>query len=151
LLISEVAALASYPQHDSDRKTIVQRFDAFGKMYVKPLGGISSSDEESGRGEDVAPMANQFMSKSSNGKSPNNRFSAIAGSIEGEIAEMLDEWEEPDLRQENLRVSGGPFSSSIITCRFCQFESLIIAPYCAIVCQNNRRFVLSPSSRVHRQ
>jgi hypothetical protein len=106
LLISEMAALASIPHHDSERKTIVQRFDAFGKMYVNPLGGKAASGDESSCEEDAASMANEFVTIPSSGKSFNHRFSSLE---ECEIAEMLDEWEEPEFCHGNVHVSDGPF------------------------------------------
>jgi hypothetical protein len=105
LLISEVAALATLPHRLSERKTIVQRFDSFGKMYVKPLGRKSSSDDESEGDGGPSIMASEFMNVSPFGRSGNGRISSLTGSFEAELAEMLDEWEEPELGQENSHVS----------------------------------------------
>ncbi|KAG7366028.1 mechanosensitive ion channel [Nitzschia inconspicua] len=105
LLISEVAALASFPQRIA-RRNIVQKYDSFGKMYVKPLGKGSSSDEyssDSDGDDDVSKVATQFMNTLPFGRSVNSRNPAFTGSFEADILEMLDEWEEPELSHEDTK------------------------------------------------
>jgi hypothetical protein len=105
LLVSEVAALASIPHRVSERKTATQRFGSFGEMYVNPLQkkfslpAEESDDEVDLMGETIenfTPIRRSTISKSA---------SPSSSSIESTIAEMLDEWEEPELEDSTGQVS----------------------------------------------
>lgn len=79
----------------------MKKYDGFGRMYVAPLGRKTSSDDGSDEGDE-----SNVLNPSPFGRSANSRISSFSGSnVESEILELLDEWEEPELEQENLQVS----------------------------------------------
>lgn len=71
-------------------------------MYVAPLKKNTSSDD----GSDEEGDGSNVLNPSPFGRTANSRISSFSGSnVESEILEILDEWEEPELEQENLQVS----------------------------------------------
>jgi hypothetical protein len=86
LLMGEVASLSVSLQR---RRPTVHHFESIEKMYIGPLG--SNSTINSGIADSAS---NEEMVK--------NKLSA--SSLNQKISEILDEWDEPELQKDQVRI-----------------------------------------------
>ncbi len=93
----EVAALSSTKISGSRRLSMIKHYDSIGKMYVANLNLNEIHDND----DETASHINASFHNGGDHMSARVRTSDSESSYQDGIAELLEEWEEPELQDED--------------------------------------------------